>query len=352
MHNTLLKRFLGSFSDNRKSKTCPELNRSLQNLKWVGVFAIFVSLVGRVGMADAQQRTKVPRIGYLTNAGSVPSKAFVQGLRDLGYIEGKNVAFEVRTAEGKSKRLPQLAAELVALKVDVIVAGGASTVTAAKNATKTIPIVMSSVNDPIAVGLVASLAHPGGNITGISNLSPELSGKRLELLKEVIPKMHRVAVLAYRADVMRTSIKETEVAGQSLGLQLQYLEVTAADQIESAFDAAKKQRADALVQIQAGVLAPHQQQIIDLAAKNRLPAIYNDRANAEAGGLMSYGVDRIDTIRRVAALVDKILKGAKPADIPVEQPKKFEFVVNLKTAKQIGVTIPPNVLVRADRVIR
>jgi ABC-type uncharacterized transport system substrate-binding protein len=241
---------------------------------------------------------------------------------------------------------------LVALKVDVIVAGGASTVTAVKNATKTIPIVMSSVNDPIAVGFVESLARPGGNITGISNLSPELSGKRLELLKEVIPKIHRVAVLAYRAEVMRTSIKETEVAGQSLGLQLQYLEVTAADQIENAFDEAKKQRADALVQIQAAVLAPHQQRIIDLAARNRLPTIYNNRANAEAGGLMSYGVDWLVTVRRVAALVDKILKGAKPADLPVEQPMKFELVINLKTAKQLGLTIPPNVLARADKVIK
>ncbi len=248
-----------SCSDNRKS--------AIQNPKWLGLSVIACVLVVVGAAAQAQQRTKVPRIGYLTNAGSVPSEAFVQGLRDLGYIEGKNVAFQVRTTGGKSERLPQLAAELVALKVDVIVAGGASTVTAAKNATKTIPIVMSSVNDPIAVGFVASLAHPGGNITGISNLSPELSGKRLELLKEVIPKIHRVAVLAYRADVMRTSIKETEVAGQSLGLQLQHLEVTAADQIESAFDAAKKQRADALVQIQAAVLAPHQQRIIDLAAK-------------------------------------------------------------------------------------
>jgi ABC-type uncharacterized transport system substrate-binding protein len=319
--------------------------------KQITVVTLFVLLL-TVSPAEPQQSGKVFRIGYLSAGGSGPPEAFLQGLRDLGYIEGKNVAFEVRTAGGKPERLPQLAAELVALKVDVIVAGGASTVTAVKNATKTIPIVMSSVNDPIAVGFVESLARPGGNITGISNLSPELSGKRLELLKEVIPKIHRVAVLAYRAEVMRTSIKETEVAGQSLGLQLQYLEVTAADQIENAFDEAKKQRADALVQIQAAVLAPHQQRIIDLAARNRLPTIYNNRANAEAGGLMSYGVDWLVTVRRVAALVDKILKGAKPADLPVEQPMKFELVINLKTAKQLGLTIPPNVLARADKVIK
>jgi putative tryptophan/tyrosine transport system substrate-binding protein len=211
---------------------------------------------------------------------------------------------------------------------------------------------MSSVNDPIALGLVESLAHPGGNITGISNLSPELSGKRLELLKEVLPKVYRVAVLTTGSEAMRTSINETEVAAEALHLQLQLLEVKGPNELESLFGAAKKQRADALVQIQAGVLAPHQQRIIDLAAKTRLPAIYNNRANAEAGGLMSYGVDRVDTNRRVAMFVDKILKGRKPGDLPVEQPKKFEFVINLKTAKQIGLTIPPNVLIRADKVIR
>ena len=276
----------------------------------------------------------------------------MQGLRDLGYVEGRNVVFEFRTTGGKSGWYPELAGELVGLKVDVIVAGGAGAIRAAKNASVTIPIVMAHVNDPIAVGLVASLAHPDGNITGISNLSPELSGKRLELLKEVIPKVYRVAVLTYGGAAMQTSIKETEVAAQSLHLQVQLLKLKAPDEIESALDAAKKQRADALVQIQAAFLEPHQQRITDLAAKYRLPVMYNDRDNVEAGGLISYGPDRADMNRRVAAIVDKILKGRKPADIPVEQPMKFELIVNLKTAKQIGLTIPPNVLARADRVIK
>jgi len=314
-----------------------------------GLCALLFALSFR---AEAQQPGKVSRIGYLTGGDSSPNQAFVQGLRDLGYFEGKNVAFEVRTSRGKSGRYPELAADLVRLKVDVIVAGGAGAVTAARNATKTIPIVMSSVNDPIALGLVESLAHPGGNITGISNLSPELSGKRLELLKEVIPKVYRVAVLTTGSEAMRTSIKETEVAAEALHLQLQLLEVKGPNELESLFAAAKKQRADALVQIQAGVLSPHRERIIELAAKIRLPALHNNRADAEAGGLMSYGVDRVDTNRRVAMLVDKILKGRKPSDLPVEQPTKFEFIINLKTAKQIGLTIPPNVLARADKVIR
>jgi len=212
--------------------------------------------------------------------------------------------------------------------------------------------VMEQVNDPIALGLVASLAHPGGNITGISNLSPELSGKRLELLKEVIPKVYRVAVLFLRSTAMQTSIKETEAAAQFLRLQLQLLEVKAADEIEGAFDAAKNRRADALVQIQASFFEPHQQRIIDLAAKYRLPVMYNRRDDVESGGLMSYGPDREDMNRRVAAIVDKILKGRKPADLPVEQPTKFEFVINLKTAKQIGLAIPLNMLTTADRVIK
>ena len=314
--------------------------------------ALIAMLLALSFPAEAQQPGKIPRIGYLTDVRSAPAAAFVQGLRDLGYVEGRNVVFEFRTTGGKSGWYPELAGELVGLKVDVIVAGGAGAIRAAKNASATIPIVMAHVNDPIAVGLVASLAHPGGNITGISNLSPELSGKRLELLKEVIPKLYRVAVLTYGGAAMQTSIKETEVAAQSLHLQVQLLKLKAPDEIESALDAAKKQRADALVQIQAAFLEPHQQRITDLAAKYRLPVMYNDRDNVEAGGLISYGPDRADMNRRVAAIVDKILKGRKPADIPVEQPMKFELIVNLKTAKQIGLTIPPNVLARADRVIK
>jgi putative tryptophan/tyrosine transport system substrate-binding protein len=315
------------------------------------LYALPALILTTIHLAEAQQAEKVFRIGYLGSSGSGPPQAFRQGLRDLGYVEGKNVVIEFRTRRGKSG-WSELADELVGLKVDVIVAGGAGAVTAAKNASATTPIVMEQVNDPIALGLVASLAHPGGNITGISNLSPELSGKRLELLKEVMPKVYRVAVLALRAAPMQTSIKETEAAAQSLRLQLQLLEVKAPDEIESAFDAAKKQRADALVQIEAVFFEPHQQRIIDLAAKYRLPAMYNSRDDVEIGGLMSYGPDRADMNRRVAAIVDKILKGRKPADLPVEQPTKFEFVINLKTAKQIGLTIPPNVLYRADKVIK
>src|SRR5215813_4265295 len=322
------------------------------NRKLIGV-ALCTLFLALGFSAEAQQPKKIPRIGYLADVGSAPPEAFVQGLRDLGYVEGKNVVFEFRTTGGKPGRYPELAEQLVQAKVNVIVAGGAGAIRAAKNASATIPIVMAHVNDPIALGLVASLAHPGGNITGISNLSPELSGKRLELLKEVIPKVYRVAALASRRGAaMQTSIKETEAAAQSLRLQLQLLEVKAADEIESAFDAAKKQRADALVQIQASFFEPHQQRIIDLAAKYRLPEMYNNRDDVEIGGLMSYGPDRADMNRRVAAIVDKIIKGRKPADLPVEQPTKFEFVINLKTAKQIGLTIPPNVLARADRVIK
>jgi putative tryptophan/tyrosine transport system substrate-binding protein len=302
--------------------------------------------------AEAQQPAKIPRIGYLTGVGSASNEAFLQGLRDLGYVEGRNILIEFRTTGGKSERRPELAAELVRLKGNVIVADTAGDVTAAKNATATIPIVMRGVADPIALGLVATLAHPGGNITGIATLAPELSGKRLELLKEVIPKLSRVALLTPPTEAFRTSIKETEVAAQALGLKLQILQVRGADEVEGAFDAAKKQRAEALVLAQATSLMPYQPRIIELAAKNRLPTMYYNRRSVELGGLMSYGRELLYVGRRVASMVDKILKGTKPADIPVEQPKKFEFIINLKTAKQIGLTIPPNVLARADRVIR
>ena len=316
------------------------------------VYALPALILATIHLAEAQQPKKIPRIGYLTGVGSAPNEAFLQGLRDLGYVEGKNILIEFRTTGGKSERRPELAAELVRLKVDVIVADTAGEVTAAKNATATIPIVMRGVADPIALGLVASLAHPGGNITGVATLAPELSGKRLELLKEVIPKLSRVALLTPRGQALRTSIKETEVAAQALGLQLQILQVRGVDELEGAFDAAKKQRAEALVQVQATSLMPHQPRIIELAAKNRLPTMYYNRRSVEIGGLMSYGRDGPYMNRRVASMVDKILKGRKPADIPVEQPMKFEFVVNLKTAKQLGLTIPPNVLARADKVIK
>ena len=315
-------------------------------------FAVAVLLLALSASAQAQQPTKMPRVGFLGTEAREQMAGVGGVLRELGYVEGKNVIYEFRTRGNEPKPYSDFAAELVRLKVDVIVAGGAGAVRAAKNASATIPIVMGTVNDPVALGYVASLAHPGGNITGISNLSPELSGKRLELVKEVVPKATRIAVLAYRAEAMRTSIKETEDAAIFLKIKMQLLEISTPDQLESLFDAAKKDRADALVQIQANFLTPYQQRIIDLAAKHRLPTMFNHQVDVEAGGLMSFGVDRADMNRQIAVMVDKILKGRKPADIPVEQPKKFEFVINLKAAKQIGLTIPPNVLARADRVIR
>ena len=312
---------------------------------------ITATLLISIHPAEAQQ-PKLRRIGYLASTGSAPPEPFRQALRNLGYVEGKNIAFEFRASGGKPERNADLALELVSLNIELIVAEGAGAIRAAKNATSEIPILMSEVNDPITLGFVANLAHPGGNITGLSNLAPELSGKRLELLKEVIPKISHVALLAYRGVAMRTSIEEAQLAARSSHLQLELLEVTGPGEFESAFEMAKKQRAEALMQIQAGVLTPHQHRIIELAAKNKLPALYNNGVDVKAGGLMSYGFDAVERQRRLAALVDKILKGAKPSDLPVEQPTKFELVVNLKTAKQIVLIIPPNVLARADRVIR
>jgi putative tryptophan/tyrosine transport system substrate-binding protein len=330
-----------------------------QNLKWAGVVGILVLILGCVGMAQAQQPTKVPRIGYLS-AGvglSSPREAFRQGLRELGYVEGKNIIIEYRNAEGKFDRLPALAAELVRLKVDVIVTGGPPSARVAKEATSTIPIVMIQIGDPVGSGFVASLARPGGNITGLSGLAPELSGKRLELLKEIIPKLSRVAVFGTSTSPDNAqSLKEVEIAARELKVQLQYLDIRDArdpKDIETAFRAATKGRAEAvLIMLAPAVASANRTQIVDLAVKSRLPVIYSGPAYVEAGGLMSYGVNVNDLDRRAATYVDKILKGAKPADLPVEQPTKFEFIINLKAAKQIGLTIPPNVLVRADRVIK
>jgi putative ABC transport system substrate-binding protein len=348
MNRKFWSREMDCFSDNRKSKS----GSADQNRKWAGIVALAVAFALCGAVVEAQQLTKIFRVGILGTEAKERKERVAHYLRELSYVEGKNIIYEVRAIGGEPESYADFAAELIRLKVDVIVAGGAGAVRAAKNASATIPIVMGSVNDPIALGFVASLAHPGGNITGISNLSPELSGKRLELVKEILPKATRVAVLAYRAESMRTSIKETEDAAKFLKIKVQLLEMTAPDQLERLFDAAKKQRVDALVQIQAAFLAPYQRRIIDLTAKHRLPAMFNTQASVEAGGLMSYGPDRADMNRRIAAMVDKILKGTKPADIPVEQPMRFEFVINLKTAKRIGLTIPPNVLVWAGKVIR
>ena len=305
----------------------------------------------------AQQPTKVPRIGFLgASSASVLAariEAFRQGLRDLGYVEGKNIVIEWRSAEGKLDGLPALAAELVRLKVDVIVTTGPAPTRPAKEATSTIPIVMAFDNDPVGNGFVASLARPGGNITGLSTLAPEISGKQLELLKEIVPRLSRVAVLGSSTTPGNAqSLKETELAAGAFGVKLQYLDVRDPKDIDTAFRATGKGRADAILVLTSPVFNPYRTEIADLAVKNRLPAIYSTPEFVEDGGLMTYGVSLTDLYRRAATYVDKILKGAKPVDLPVEQPTKFEFIINLKAAKQIGLTIPPNVLVRADKVIK
>ena len=357
MHNTLLKRFLNSCSANRKSKTCPELGRRIGNLKWLGLSVIAFVLAVTAAVAQAQQSKKVPRIGYLSvlspSSDSTRIEAFRQGLRELGYVEGQSFAIESRYAEGKLNRLLELAGELVRVKVDVIVVGGSTATRAAKNVTKLIPIVMAHGSDPVELGLVASLARPGGNITGLTHLAPELGGKRLELLKDIIAQLSRVAVLTDPGTQGHgPQIKELEVAARALGLQLRPVEVRGANELESAFSAMTTARAGAFIGLQQPTLDSLRERIVDLAAKNRLPGMYPNSEYVETGGLMSYAADIVAMFRRAATYVDKILKGAKPADLPVEQPIKFEFIVNLKAAKQIGLTIPPNVLARADRVIR
>jgi len=304
--------------------------------------------------AHAQSK-KVPRIGYLTTRSGpeASEKAFLQGLQSLGYIEGQTIAIEWRFAQEKFDRLPDLASELVRLKIDVIVtAGGYPTVEAAKNATTTIPIVMVGVSDAVQLGFVASLAHPGGNITGISILAPELSGKLLELAKEAIPKASRMAVLAYAGRNWELYFKQMDGAARSFGMQLLAFRVGAPDEIESAFNTARSKRADAVIIPGSGFLNLYRKRIVELAVQSRLPAIAMGGTWAEEGCLLAYGPSTAESYRRAAVYVDKILKGAKPADLPVEQPMKFELVINLKAAKQIGLTIPPNVLARADKVIK
>src|SRR5258706_474667 len=284
---------------------------------------------------------------------SVDINAFRQGLTALGYVEGKNIVIEYRYAEGELDRLPALAAELAGLRVDVIVALSPPSAHAAKNATKTIPIVMRTTDDPVKTGLIASLARPGGNITGLTSISTELIGKRLEILTEAVPRTHVIAVLrnptAPDADL---KWKETEAAGRALGLQFQSVEGKTPDGFESAFRKAMSTKPHALITLRNPLIVNNRKRIAELASKNMLPAMYDDREFIDAGGLMSYGADLTDLHRRAAIYVDKILKGAKPADLPVEQPMRFELIINLKAAKQIGLTIPPNVLVRADKVIR
>jgi putative ABC transport system substrate-binding protein len=330
-------------------------------MKKAAVPSIFpaVVLLALTVIAEAQQPKKIPRIGYLSNldpsSDSVRAEPFRLALRELGYIDGQSIAIEYRYAEGKRDRLPELAAELVRLKVDIIVAAGAdNAIRAAKNATKTIPIVMSGQGiDPVEAGLVESLARPGGNVTGLTNLTRELAGKRLELLKEAVPKLARVAVLYDPAGLGSVlQLKDLPVAARALGLTIQPWEVRAANGFEKVFAALNKQRPDGLYVAGGSLMNANQKRIVGLALKSRLPAMYVRREFVDAGGFMSYGADVADSYRRVAYFVDRILKGAKPADLPVEQPTKFELVINLKTAQQIGVTIPPEVLARANKLIK
>jgi putative ABC transport system substrate-binding protein len=308
---------------------------------------------------EAQQPTKIPRIGFLSGSGDASNpatseKAFRQGMRDLGYVDGKSVLLETRYAEGKRDRIPSLVAELVQLKVDVLVTGNLTAIRAAKQTTNTIPIVMVTNVDPVATKLINSLARPGGNITGITNLNRDLSAKRLELLKEIVTSTSRVAVLWDQTNEgSAIGFKEYEAAAHYLKVQVQSLKVRGPNpDFEGIFRDAVKERANSLIPIRSAVILRHMTRVVDHATKNRLPSMYDGSNFVDAGGLASYASNDAHLFRRVAYYVDRILKGSKPADLPVEQPTKFEFVINLGTAKQIGLTIPPNVLVRADRVIR
>ena len=319
--------------------------------------ALCAMLIALSISAEAQQPQRIPRIGVLsvTSPATIAARldAFRQALRELGYVEGKNIVIEYRYADGKLDRVPALAAEMVRLNVEIILTGGSAATRPAKEATATIPIVMAQDTDPVGNGFVASLARPGGNITGLSIVAPELSGKQLELLKETVPKLLRVVVLSNPNEPSYMQLrKEMELAAKALKIQIQFLDARSPKDVETAFREATKRHADAVLVPTMPIVGSQRAQIADLAVKNRLPAMYGQPEYVDVGGVMFYGASITDLFRRAATYVDKILKGAKPADLPVEQPKKFEFIINLKAAKQIGLTIPPNVLARADRVIR
>ena len=323
----------------------------IPDLSSIILVATLVLVLG--GAADAQQQPKkVRRIGYLYTGFQAP-KEFLDAMRHLGYVDGHNIVLEYRAAEGREELLPQLASELVRLNVDVIVAPGAAAGLAAKQATKTVPVIYMGGGDPVALGLVASLARPGGNITGITELSPELTSKRLELLKEAFPKISKVAVLVRdSAPGVAGQLEDLETAARALRLKLQMVRVKGADGFENSFLTITNERAGALIEVPNPLFHANVNRIVQFTSKNGLPTIFHSKDFVEAGGLMTYGADFIELYRRAAHFVDKILKGAKPADLPVEQPMKFELVVNLKTAKQIGVNIDPNLLARANRIIR
>ena len=358
MNKTFLNRFFDSRSDNRKSKTCPELSRRIENPKWAGLFAIVVALTLCGARAEAQQPKKIAKIGVLFGSNPAATahllEAFRQGLRELGYVEGKTFVLEFRYGESRAERTSDLARELVSLKVDVIVTATDPAIAAVKQQTQTIPIVMANSTDPVGTGFVASLARPGGNVTGNSAISPELSGKRLELLREVVPGLSRVALIwnpNIRGAVL--DYNETEGAARSLGLQLQSVEVPRAEDLDRAFSAVTKDRAQALIVPGPNpVTFANRGQIASFGQKNRLPSIYGQNEYVDAGGLMSYGPSTADLWRRAATYVDKILKGTKPADLPVERPATFDLVINLKAAKALGLMIPQSVLLRATEVIQ
>jgi putative ABC transport system substrate-binding protein len=339
----------------RHQKSDVSIRLSVSSLPFALTF--LCALLFGLCFAEAQQAKKIPRIAFLSTASpsSIAARieAFRQGLLELGYEDGRSIVVEWRYAEGQAHHLRELAAEVVRLKVDVIVTTGPTTTRSSKEATDAIPIVMAQDSDPVGNGFVASLARPGGNITGLSTLNPEINGKRLELLKEIVPRFSRVAVLGNSTTPGNAqALKETELAAETFGLQVQYLDVRVPKDIETAFRATNKTRAEVLLVLGSPVFVLQRRQIAELAVKSRLPAIYDRREFVDDGGLVSYGTNFPDLYRRAATYVDKILKGAKPADLPVEQPTKFELVINLKTATQIGITIPPNVLARADRVVR
>jgi putative ABC transport system substrate-binding protein len=351
MKKILRHRFFASQSDNLKSK--------IENLKWVGIVAIALTFAFGGVVAQAQQPAKNPRIGFLdgsTASGmAVLVDAFRQELGKLGWIEGKNITIEYRFAEQKNERLPELAADLVRFKVDLIVVTEGGVALAAKKSTTTIPIVMTNVGEPVAAGLVASLARPGGNVTGLSSLSTQLNTKRLEVLKDTVPNPVRVGLLwaAGGSVAQELQLKELRSAAHALNLKLEEIETQRdAKGLESAFQTAKQKQVGAIMTTSGRSFFAERKRIVELAGKYQLPAIYFQKEFVDEGGLMSYGVDYIDLYRRAAVYVDKILKGAKPADLPVQQATKFEFIINLKAAKKIGLTIPPRVLERANQVIR
>jgi putative ABC transport system substrate-binding protein len=340
---------------NRKSKTCPEPCRRIENPKWVAIFAIALTFAFGGAVAHAQQTGKVARIGFLdssTASGSaVLLEAFRREMSKLGWIEEKNITIEYRFAEQKTERLPELAADLIRLKVDLIVVTGTPQALAAKKATTSVPIVMANASDPVGEGLIASLARPGGNVTGLSTLATELNSKRLEILKDAVPKIARVGLL--RTSAASFQLKEIRPAALALKLKLEEIETQPdAKGLESAFQTAKQKQVDAIMTTTTRPFFAERKRIVGLAGKYRLPAIYFQKEFVDEGGLMSYGADFDDLYRRAAVYVDKILKGAKPADLPVQQARKFEFIINLKAAKQIGLTIPVRVLERANQVIK